>query len=139
MRTFRLGHDEMAIFASRVIGYAENPNFHLNCDLGNARSFNGKVSQLVSVAVQQKPISQVLRRADPAPTFHFRFKIDHLGDRISMNWDKVETTVYHLEGRTGMFIGEMDDSLKEFLSSHILIAIQQPTHTPAMRRAAEMS
>lgn len=139
MRTFRLDHDEMAIFASRVIGYAENPDFHLNCDLGNARPFNGKVSQLVSVTVQQKPTGQALRCAALTPTFHFRFKIDHCGDRVSMNWDKVETTVYHLEGRTGMFVGEMDDLLKEFLSSHILVAIQQPTPVPTKRQAAEMS
>lgn len=139
MRTFRLDDNEMAKLASKVIDYADNPDYRLICDPGNARSFNGKVSQLVNVTIQQKPISQLLHCFPPAPTFHFRFKVDHFSDRISMNWDKVETTVYHLDGKNGMILGEMDDSLKEFLSSHILIAIQQPKHAPAQRRAAEMS
>jgi hypothetical protein len=139
MRTFRLDCDEMAELASKVIDYAENPEYRLICDPGNARSFGGKVSQLVIVTIQQKPINQLLLCSPPAPTFHFRFKVDHFSDRISMNWDKVETTVYHLDGKSGMIVGEMNDSLKEFLSSHILLAIQQPKHAPAQRRAVEMS
>lgn len=44
-----------------------------------------------------------------------------------MNWDKMETTIYHRrDGKTGMLIGEIDDLLKGFLSPHILAENNQP-------------
>lgn len=139
MKYFRLNLDEMANFAAKVIEYAENPQYQVTCDPGNERVVGGKKTQFWDVTIQQKAINQILHRFPLAPTFHFRFKTEHFSDRISLNWDKVETTAYHLDGQTGMIFGELHETLKEFLSSRILAAIQRPQRTPVERQVEAIS
>jgi hypothetical protein len=139
MRTFRQDNAEMSVFAKTVVDHANNPEYQLKCDPGNERSVKGIISQLFDVTIQQKPISQLLHCGyPPAPTFHFRFQLGRRNGKVLMNWDKVETTVYHLDGKSGMFLGEIDDLLKEFLSVHILAEINQPSRR-TRQRAAELS